>query len=151
MMNAMPPQKLVIFTKNISSRIRLADGREVHFRTLVSGSRTNGKNFFTIFKKYSSKNSPYKHTWLPSVEISLLEALSLHEKNLGTNEILVLQFLKRNHKNLDENILSEIVNYGYIRAINRLRVLAKNHHFPDLYEITLRIIKKNGASCFISM
>lgn len=147
----MPPQKLILYTRDFSSRIRLFDGRELHFRTIVSGGRSQAKNLFPLLKKFSKKEKNFKNILFLNPEISLLESLSLSEQNAGMNEILVLQFLSRNHHKLDTEIFSKILKYRYIRAINRLRTIAKNQKYDDLYQKILKIIKKDGAGCFVSI
>ena len=79
MMNQMPPEKLVIFTQDFSARIRLFDNREIYFRTISAGERSGGKNLFSMLKKFAQKN--FKNLRFFSKEISLLEALAVHEKN----------------------------------------------------------------------
>ncbi|MGP1583078.1 MAG: hypothetical protein ACTTH6_02540 [Candidatus Altimarinota bacterium] len=150
MMNQMPPEKLVIFTQDFSARIRLFDNREIYFRTISAGERSGGKNLFSMLKKFTTKNENFKNLRFFSKEISLLEALSVHEKNAGTNEVLILQFLQRYHEKLDTEIFSQIAKYRYIRALNRLRVISKEQNFQKLYEKILEIIKKDGAGCFVS-
>lgn len=77
----MPPEKLVIFTQDFSARIRLFDNREIHFRTISAGERSGGKNLFSMLKKFVQKHENFKNLRLFGIEISLLEALSMHEKN----------------------------------------------------------------------
>ena len=107
-------------------------------------------NLFSMLKKFTTKNENFKNLRFFSKEISLLEALSVHEKNAWTNEVLILQFLQRYHEKLDTEIFSQIAKYRYIRALNRLRVISKEQNFQKLYEKILEIIKKDGAGCFVS-
>lgn len=55
MLNFSPTNTLILYTRDFSARIRLYEGREVHFRIMISGKKTNKKDFFTILKKYSQK------------------------------------------------------------------------------------------------
>lgn len=142
MFNQLPPEKLILYTRDFSFRMRIFDGREVHFRTLVSGERTGAKNLFPILKKYSQKDTNFRNIWFPNRELALLEALSVREKMLETNEVLLFQFLQRNSEKLDFDILAHLVTFRYIRAVNRLRSFAKEKNFENLYQKTLQIIKK---------
>ena len=76
------------------------------------------------------------------LESALLDALTIHDHEEGIGETLVLKFLKRYESRLERGNLGILVSVRYIRAMNRLRTIAKNHGYPRLYEIALDVIKK---------
>lgn len=151
MLNLAPAQKLVLYTSDFSARIRLYEGREVHFRVLNSGEKTNYKNLFPFLKKNAQKFVKANRVFVPNVEISLLEALSLREHELGVNSALVLQFLRQHHKKIDNSRLSSAVRHRYIRACNRLRSLARDHGYESVYAGTLDAIRTEGGGVFLSI
>ena len=151
MMNFLSPEKLILYTHDVSARIRLIEWREIHFRTIQSGEKTKNKNLFSTLKKFSKNFSHHKHIFLPAKEICLLESLSIKENNSEINEIIILQFLSRNHHYLDEKIFHKIAKYKYIRAFNRLRQISKEQHLEKLYKITLEVIKNEGGWIFLSL
>lgn len=75
------------------------------------------------------------------MEISLLEALSVKEHDMGINDFLLQNFLQRNHKKLQKDIFEEIVKYKYIRPVNRLRIIARDNNYEELYQSMLFAIK----------
>lgn len=151
MMNNFPPEKLFLCTRDFSARILLSDGREIYMRPLRTWEKTNFKNIFPILKKYCKNFGNYKKIFLPNKEIALLEALSLNSRETWIHESVILQFLSRNHKKLDYNILHEVANFGYIRPINRLRQIAKYNWYDELYQLTLDIIKSEWWWIFLKL
>lgn len=149
--NLAPTEKLVLYTEDFSARIQLFDGYELHFRTLATGEKTDRKNFFKILKKYSAKFGDFSNIFVPCVEISLLEALSLREQEIGKNDFLVINFLKKNHTKLNGQVFTEIVKFRYIRAVNRLRILARDSAYLLLYSATLDAIKTSGGGIFLNI
>lgn len=131
----------MLYTESFQGRYRLFDGYEIHFRSLRTGKKTDGKNFFKILKYFSKKFNNYSHLFVPNQEIAILEALSLKEHDIGVNTILVENFLKKNHTKIDEKNLEEIVKYRYIRPLNRLRAIARDRGYEDLYQKTLRVTR----------
>lgn len=151
MMNFLSPEKLILYAYDFSSRIRLLEWREIHFRQITSWEKTHNKNFFSILKKFSHPLKTHKHILLPKKEISLLEALSIKENLTEINEITILQFLWRNHNKMEKDTLHEITKYKYIRAINRLRQITKQQSYDTLYQTTLEVIKNEGGWIFLSL
>lgn len=106
---------------------------------------------FRIFLKESSigKVDSLQFRFL-SLEASLLDVASLRIHDFGIKEELLFRFLKRYESRLSREILGRLVEYRYIRAINRVRAFSKTHGFQDLYEKTLDIIKYEGSGCYVS-
>lgn len=150
MMNYSLPDTIILYTRATSTRITLSDGRGVHFRTLASGKKTKMKNLYPILAKYASH---LDSIWLlvPKKEVALLESLSLREHDSGVAEANVMRFLTKNHSLLESDIFIEILKYRYIRAVNRLREIAKNEGYDDLYRAMIDTIRREGGGCFICL
>lgn len=149
--NASPPEILIVYTDDFSARMRLFDGYEVHFRTIQTGEKMGRKNFFSILKRYSTQFENFSKIFVPNAEIALLEALSCREQEIGKNDFLVMKFLKKNHNKLQWHIFQEIVKFRYIRAVNRLRILARDTWYDYLYKATLDAIKFSGGGVFLNI
>jgi hypothetical protein len=62
-----------------------------------------------------------------SIEASLLDVASLRIHESGIAEALILRFLSKYESRLSREALGELVRYRYIRAVNRIRALTKEH------------------------
>ena len=142
------PDVLIIYTRDTAKRVRLSDGREVHFRTMVSWEKSWKKNLFKYLEEYSKNH--WELAYL-SYEAALLDALSLKRHDAWVEESNILRFLKSFHKKLERDILWGLVKYRYIRAINRLRVLSRDNGYEDLYKKTLDIIRDEGGGCYVNV
>ncbi len=151
MKNYSIPNLLILYTRSTQARITLVDGRKIHFRTLQSGEKSGRKNLFTrlIDAGEPLDNSPL--LILPTKELALLEFLSLREHEVGIQESTLLAFLDREHTRMDGDVLNFWVQYRYIRAMNRLRVVARDQGYDALYQKTLRAIKEQGGGCFLDI
>lgn len=132
MMNQSPPEILLLYTRDFSARMRIFGGREVHFRTVMSGKKSHGKNFFPLMKKIS-ESSGVRGIFCPFQEIALLEALSLKNHHLGVNEAMIFAFLRRHHRRLRMGVLAEVIPFRYIRPLNRLRAIARAGGYDNLH------------------
>lgn len=144
------PEVLILYTRDTSLRVRLVDGREVHFRTLVSWKKTGKKNLFPWFWKQCQYSDALAGIALPREEIALLEALSLRRHDIGIAEQEILAFLHESHERLDMDVLRDIIVVRYIRAINRLRVIARDNGYTSMYQACLSLIREQGGGCFVS-
>lgn len=145
------PDILIIYTRDTAQRVRLKNDREIHFRTLVSGEKTGGKNLYRILTEEVSVFSQNKKIQFLSLESSLLDALSLRRHDEWVEESNILRFLKSYHMKLRREILWTLVRYRYIRAINRLRVLARDNGYTELYKKTLDVIRDEGGGCYLNI
>ncbi|MBC7503924.1 hypothetical protein H7169_03055 [Candidatus Gracilibacteria bacterium] len=145
------PDVLIIYTRDTALRIKLSDGREVHFRTLVSGPKTGKKNLWrTIVDNAISVEMPEK-IQICGREFALLEALSLRRHDVGIEEANIARFLRSFASQLDRDILGNLTRLRYIRPLNRLRVLARDLGYSDLYAMTLEIIRDEGGGCYLNL
>lgn len=144
------PEILILYTRNTNLRIRLSDGKLIHFRTLVSWEKTRKRNLFSVVSEKQKYLENIANISLPSMEFSLLEALTVRRHDEWVWEYNVIRFLKRHEDKIDKDILAKLVSLRYIRAVNRLRSLAKAQGFSLVYQMCLDIIKKEGGGCFVS-
>lgn len=145
------PDILIIYTRDAALRIRLKNGREIHFRTLISGEKSWWKNLYRILLADASVFQKNKKILFLSQEAALLDGLSLRHHDSGIEEVNILRFLKSFHTKLSREKLGTLVRYRYIRALNRLRVLSRDAGYHDLYKKTLDIIRDEGGGCYLNI
>lgn len=145
------PDVLIIYTRDTAIRVKLVDGREVHFRTLVSGVKTGKKNLWhTIMTASKSIVIPEK-LYICGIDLALLEALSIRRHETWIAESGVLKFLRSYGARLDRRILGTLAQHRYIRPINRLRVISRDLGYPDIYAMTLEIIRDEWGGCYLNL
>ncbi len=145
------PDVLIIYTRDTELRTRLKNGREVHFRTLISGEKTWWKNLFRILSEQSDILPQNMKIHYLSHEAALLDALSLRRHEIGIEEGTIQKFLKVYHRRLSREKLWLLVRYRYIRSLNRLRVFARDSWYTELYQKTLDIIRDEGGGCYLNI
>ncbi len=146
------PEVLILYTSSLSKRIRLWDGREVHFRSLQAWEKKWYKNLFRILQKHSQK-------WIfssaqidiLSLEWAILDTWSIKTHGIGLPEELIEKFVRKYEKKLSRESLWELVSYRYIRSANRLRAFARDRGFTLLYQHLLEVIKREGGGCFLNI
>ncbi len=145
------PEVLILYTRDTSLRIKLTDGREVHFRTLVSGPKTSKKNLWrTIVDHAITLDTPEK-IQVCGYELALLESLSLRRHDMGIEEANIVRFLRSFAPQLHRDVLGNLTRLRYIRPLNRLRVLARDLGYTSLYAMTLEIIRDEGGGCYLNL
>ncbi|GAB0174759.1 MAG: hypothetical protein HHAS10_06380 [Candidatus Altimarinota bacterium] len=145
------PETLVLYTRDSTKRVRVGP-YTFHFRSLKSGLKSNAKNMFRIFEKYSNEIKIENHTFHTlGIELSLLDVTSLKLQKKGIAEDLILRFIKKYENSYNRDIFGEIIAHRYIRAMNRVRSIAKYHGFEKLYNISLDVIKIEGGGCFLNL
>lgn len=145
------PDILIVYTRDTQLRITLKNGREIHFRTLVSGEKTLWMNLYRILYDQSEIFTQHKKLTILWYEPALLDALSLRRHDTGIEESNILRFLKSFHTKLSREKLWILVRYRYIRALNRLRKLTKDNGYNELYQKTLDIIRDEGGGCYLNI
>jgi hypothetical protein len=145
------PDTVVLYTRDVSKRIEIGP-YQFHFRTLQSGEKSKGKNMFRIFEKSSVAIRVWNHTFHTLwIDASMLDVASIKKHQTWISEDILLRFIKKYEKSYSRILLGELVSYRYIRAINRIRTIAKEHGFETLYRMTLDIIKKEGGGCYLHL
>jgi hypothetical protein len=155
MMDFSIPYQLIVYTRDIAKKVAISPRHEILFRTMITGEKTSRVNAFGILKKQSAPidikiNMKWEILNVFGYEAALLDTLTIHDHEEGIAEALALKFLKRYESKLERGNFGILVSIRYIRAINRLRVIAKTHGFTRLYENALDVIKKEGGGCFVT-
>ncbi len=153
------PDILIIYTRDTAIRIKLSDGREVHFRTLTSGPKTGRKNLWRTIVDHAIEINPPTpldrgvRNWFQICgrELALLEALSLRRHDAGVEEANISRFFRSFAASIDRDILGDLTRLRYIRPLNRLRVLARDMGYTELYAMTLEIIRDEGGGCYLNL
>lgn len=145
------PRCLVLYTRDTDKRIQIGE-YQIHMRTLKTWEKSGMKNMYRILFDTSIEGmlDGVKLRFL-SLEASLLDVASLRIHESGIAEDLILRFLSKYVKKLSRMKLWELVQYRYIRAINRIRALTKSQGYADLYAVCLDIIKKEGGGCYLNL
>lgn len=151
MMDYSIPFQLIVYTKDTAKKVVISPRHEIVFRTIISGEKKQRTNAFGILKKQSQSLDIRKVAFpVLGLEAALLDALTIHDHEEGITEALILKFLKRYEPKLERGNFGILVSVRYIRAINRLREITKNHGYTRLYENCLDVIKKEWWGCFVT-
>lgn len=152
MRDTSPPELLILYTPSFTSRIRLSPWYAIHFRTLKTWKKSLQKNAFRMLHRESEREEieGEKFSFL-SPEAALLDTLTIHSHADGITDSLVLRFLKRHGHALSREKLGMLTAFRYIRAMNRLRTLAKTMSDTKIYEMTLEVIKNEWGGCFLTL
>lgn len=145
------PKCLVLYTRDTDKRVHIGE-YDIHMRTLKTWEKSGIKNMYRILLDASLEGAidGIKLRFL-SLEASLLDVASLRIHESGIAEDLILRFLSRYAKKLSREKLWVLIQYRYIRAINRIRALSKTHGYTDLYAMCLDIIKKEWWGCYLNL
>lgn len=156
MMDFSIPYQLIIYTRDTAKKVSISPRHEILFRTMITGEKTSRVNAYGILKKQSTNvdmKIDGKREILSSLghEAALLDTLTIHDREEGIAENLALKFLKRYESKIERGNLGILVSIRYIRAVNRLRQITKEHGYPRLYENCLDVIKKEWGWCFLTL
>jgi hypothetical protein len=146
------PDTLLIYTRNTNKRIMLWWWRILILKSISAWKKEDGKNMFPFLIRH--RDTIIMDGFVFSIlwrESAILDTLTIHNREDGMNQLLVVKFLRRYESLLSHDIFSKIVQLRYIRAMNRLRELAKYHGMDGVYRMTLEIIRKEGSGCFVSI
>lgn len=120
-------------------------------RTLVSGPKTGKKNLWRTLSDNATEIEIPEKIQICGRELALLESLSLRRHDAGIEEANIARFLRSFATTLDRDILGDLTRLRYIRPLNRLRVLARDLGYTDLYAMTLEIIRDEGGGCYLNL
>lgn len=129
----------------------MVGGRELHFRTLVSGPKTGKKNLWRTIVDNAVTIEIGVKIQICGCELALLEALSLRLHDTGVEEANIARFFRSFAAQLDRDVLGNLTRIRYIRPLNRLRILARDLGYTNLYVMTLEIIRDEGGGCYLNL
>lgn len=145
------PDILIVYTRDTALRIKMVSGRELHFRTLVSGPKTGKKNLWRTIVDNAVTIEIGVKIQICGCELALLEALSLRLHDTGVEEANIARFFRSFAAQLDRDVLGNLTRLRYIRPLNRLRILARDLGYTNLYVMTLEIIRDEGGGCYLNL
>lgn len=151
MQNFSIPEVLIIYTRDTAIRIKLFDNREVHFRTLVSWEKTWKKSLWRLLVDNSTSSKYLSELDHCGIELSLMEALTLRRHEVWIAENNIVQFLKLYQSRINRDVLGNLARFRYIRSINRLRVIARDLWYMELYRMMLEIIRDEWWGCYLKI
>jgi len=156
MMDFSIPYTLIVYTRDTAKKVAISPRHEILFRTMITGEKTSRVNAFGILKKQSTgvdmKIESKKESFsVLGYEAALLDTLTIHDHDEWVAETLALKFLKRYEPKCERGNLGILVSIRYIRAVNRLRQIARDHGYTRLYDICLDVIKKEWGWCFLTL
>lgn len=141
------PRRITIITRSVQKKIKVGE-YEIYFRTITGWGEKQGKNLFSFLFQYHKtieiSGLEFKTSGL---ELAILESAIVEDGEQGISVDLLSKALKKYHHVLHHDIFQEIGKYKYNMSYNRLKELSR-HIAPELYELFLDIIKKNGG-CFV--
>ncbi|MDD2516273.1 MAG: hypothetical protein PHF46_03025 [Candidatus Gracilibacteria bacterium] len=145
------PEEIVVYNKDLNKKWKISKKCSVTFKSIKSGAKSDNKNifnkFFNFVENVEIEGINFK---VAGKELALLDSLIIQSGD-GINYYLINKFLKKYHNSLNYDILSELVRLRYITSINRLRKMAQEGGYDELYKKTLEIIKNAGSGCFMSV
>lgn len=78
--------------------------------------------------------------WVTCPEHAILESLIVRDGNDISDTSMLLRWLKKNSHTLRMEVFSELVPNKYISAANRLKYLAYDNKYTELYTMMIKII-----------
>lgn len=154
------PSTLIVYTKYTNKKIRLSGSHVLVFKSRET-SEDKKRNFLTSMQPFITKKDvgvAGKESGILPVELkildleaALLDALLLHNRQEGIDRYLLDRFLAKFNRILRRDELGRLVELRYISAINRLREMARDGKYEELYRTCISIIRDEGAGCFLTM
>ncbi len=88
--------------------------------------------------------------WVTCPEHAILESLIVRDGNDISDTSMLLRWLKKNSHTLRMEVFSELVPNKYISAANRLKYLAHDNKYTELYTMMVKVIDLYGGGCHLS-
>ena len=96
---------------------------------------------YGIIKKYATKVTiDDTSLWVTCPEHALLESLIVRDGNDIDDESILLRWLKKNSHTLRPEIFAELIPNKYISAANRLKYIAFDNGYKQLYSTMVKTI-----------
>lgn len=146
------PDTLLVYTRSTNKRIVLWWWRVLILKSISAWKKEAWKNMFPFLFRHRDTidmdGFVFSILWR---EVAILDTLTMHNREEGMNQLLVVKFLRRYESLLSYDIFSKVVQLRYIRAMNRLRELSKYHGLDGVYRMSIDIIRQDGSGCFVSI
>jgi hypothetical protein len=109
--------------------------------TTLNPKSERKSGLYGIIKKYAVKmivdDVPL---WVTCPEHALLEALTVRNGGDMADRNMILRWLKKNSHTLRMEVFGELVAQKYISAANRLKYLAYDNKYSELYTMMVKTI-----------
>jgi len=119
--------------------------------TTLNPKSEKKSGLYGIIKKYATKmivdDIPL---WVTCPEHAILESLIVRDGNDISDTSMLLRWLKKNSHTLRMEVFSELVPNKYISAANRLKYLAHDNKYTELYTMMVKVIDLYGGGCHLS-
>jgi len=109
--------------------------------TTVNPKSDKKSGLFGVIKKYAVKILVDDVAlWVTCPEHALLESLMVRDGNDITDTSMILRWLKKNSHTLRMEVFAKLIPNKYISAANRLKYLAYDHKYSELYTLMVKVI-----------
>ncbi len=124
---------------------------EWHMMTTLNPKSEKKSGLYGIIRKYATKmmidDIPL---WVTCPEHAILESLMVRDGNNISDTSMLLRWLKKNSHTLRMEVFSELVPNKYISAANRLKYLAYDNKYTELYTMMVKTIDLHWGGCHLS-
>ena len=143
MKNYSVPERIIVMNRKLNKKIFFWN-KCIIFRTIQASPKHKSINLFQKFSAFTNilelEGIKFRCS---NIELALVESALVSESEQGIDIGLLLSCIKKYKKVFKTEIFYEIGTYKYIMSFNRLKEISKPVA-PDLAEIFLDIIKRNG-------
>lgn len=142
------PETLLVCVPKNSKKITLL---EWHMMTTIHPKSEKKSGLYGSIKKYAVKISVDDVSlWVTCPEHAILESLTTRNGSDITQSDMILRWLKKNSHTLRMEVFAEFVSQKYISAANRLKYLAYDNKYAELYAMMVKTIDLHGGGCHLS-
>jgi hypothetical protein len=137
------PEVLSVCVPKSPKKITLLEG---YMMTTLNPKSQKKPGLYGIIKKYATKmtidDAPL---WVTCPEHALLESLIVRDGNNIADTGMILRWLKKNSHTLRMEVFSQLIPNKYISAANRLKYLAYDNTYTELYTMMVKVIDLYGG------
>ncbi len=108
-------------------------------------------SLYGTLKKYATKMIIDDISlWVTCPEHALLETLTIRNGSNTYDTHVILRWLKKNSHTLRMEVFAALVPQKYISATNRLKYLAYDNKYMELYMMMIKVIDLHWGGCHLS-
>jgi len=124
---------------------------EWYMMTTINPHSQKKSGLYGTVKKYATKmvvdDVPL---WVTCPEHAILESLIVRDGNDINDTQLLLRWLKKNSHTLRAEVFAELIPNKYISAANRLKYIAFDNKYTELYTMMVKTIDLHWGGCHLS-
>ncbi len=122
-----------------------------HYQLVAIALLEEKRSLYSLVKQYATRQKIEDTEFLVTApEHALLEALTTRRGQDITDTALILRWMKKNATTLREEVFAAFIPHRYISATNRIKYLASDNGFQNIYEMMIRLIDRHGKGCHLS-